>query len=216
MAIRLAYGQRQVDNLHSVFGLQDSCLPQHMLSKRRTDSNGKLMNKFEYDPDEEDDEYGNGYEDDDFTDPDQDRFDVADSVHQMLKTNYPELYGLMLMANQRILAAGSRLIWFAILGVLGLSVGIHMEWFPEVFGLPVEKLQSWWVYLLIVLAGFLLNGLVVSWLEKIAWARFRDVVHKERRKQNISVPVLLTWLEDNIELSRLAQYLQTGPVDPHG
>ncbi len=78
-----------------------------------------------------------------------------------VRRNHGELYGFMLSLNQQLSEAAVIPRWIVRFLVLVLILGLHLQWFT---GLPlpidVAKLQSWWVYGLILLFGYAVNSLI--------------------------------------------------------
>ena len=54
-----------------------------------------------------------------------------------LRERDPELYGLLLLANQKIANFGTTLIWVLGLSAIVVCVGIHQRWFSSIAGLDV-------------------------------------------------------------------------------
>lgn len=138
-------------------------------------------------------------------------FDRLEAKRQ-LKSEFPELYGRMLMANKRIAVAGAGAFGVGLIIVLGLCVAIHMAWFSSLFGMPIERFQSWWVYLLIVVSGFIVSGYYTTLSEKLAWRGCREFVHGERRKQHLSVPGLVTRADGIEEVAQMLEHLKSEPT----
>lgn len=132
----------------------------------------------------------------------------APSPASVGRSSAPELYGLLLSLQDKLdgglmtpLTVGAAL-------VNGVCLGIHLEWWRAVGPLPVEKLQSGWLYLflnVVALLGLLaIDGLVA----KRIYRRHRGLLDAGIDEAGLNRYALVTLLEGDAKLVRVAQQLK--------
>ncbi len=124
------------------------------------------------------------------------------------KNTHKDLYGMLLLVNQRLCNAGSALlIWILVVAVLALCVSIHMRWFDSIFGVPVEQVRGFGVYTLIVVVSFTLVGVLTTYREKIIYSSAKPAILENLRENDISVECLLADIVDDKKLSEIREKL---------
>ena len=130
-----------------------------------------------------------------------------ESTRVSLRDSDEELYGLLLLANQKVSNVGTMLVW--VLGIVGLliCVAIHMRWVPTLLGIPVDELRGFGVYTLIMLLVFTLFYWVTSVQERQIYGRMRPELLARLRDQQMSVQVLLARIADDDDLEDIRDQL---------
>ncbi len=141
-----------------------------------------------------------------------------------LKQDHPELYGRLLIANEKIENVGTLAVWLMLALVLGICVTIHMGWVAIVFGIPVEQLQGWGVYILIAVVCFVIYSVYTHFAEKAAYRSLRQPVMHYLNQHNLTVPWLVARTENDSSVNDISEQLKTdtssmfqgGPVRDSG
>jgi len=124
------------------------------------------------------------------------------------KEHYKPLYGLLLVANQRLEEVGDLAFWFLILLAIGCSVGLHLEWLDELAGYPLAALRNWYVYVLIWLAAFALFGIHISVGQKLVYTQLRPEIAAAMRRNGYNQYTLLAEIEGDLAVKRVAAHLK--------
>ncbi len=125
-----------------------------------------------------------------------------------LQKEHPELYGRLLMANEKLENIGTLVIWLAMMFVLALCATIHMAWVDPIFGIPVAKLQSWWVYLLIVVATFVVYCIYNEINERALYRKLKPGIVNYLNQHGLSIPWLVSQVENDDSLEEIAGQLK--------
>ena len=121
-----------------------------------------------------------------------------------LKDAHPELYGALLAANERIDRSGGNVAWvFLALFVLTILT-IVGEWVPEIFGAPIQNLQSWWIYILLAFFFFITCDWLQGKRKRAAWLRCRDGIEAEMARARVSPNRLMAYIEGKDSLDDVA------------
>jgi len=124
-----------------------------------------------------------------------------------LKETHKDLYGLLMLVNQRIDNVGTSLIWILILGVIAACVSIHMRWFDAVLGIPVEKLRGFGVYTLMAIAAFLVFVVVTEFREKRIYHAAKPEILEMLRQNDLSVEALLADIANDKNVDKIKDKL---------
>lgn len=129
-----------------------------------------------------------------------------------LQQEHPELYGRLLMANEKLENVGTLAVWLLMLFIVGLCVTIHMAWIDPLLGIPVENLQGWGVYILIALASFVIYCLYTELAEKIAYRSLKPGIMNYLAQQSLTIPWLVSQLANDSSLEEISDQLKKEPV----
>ncbi len=129
---------------------------------------------------------------------------------------HEELYGLLLMVDQKLENAGDGLVAVFIPGTLGLCVAIHLEWFPDFLGLPVAKFQSFWFFLLLGILALTIIGAGTNSQKQMIYRRFRPEILDYLATHQISGYQLIARIEGQAALSDVAEILKADATLRHG
>jgi len=124
-----------------------------------------------------------------------------------LKETHKELYGMLLVINQRIKNVGTSLIWFLGVAVLALCVAIHMRWIENVFGIPAERLRGFGVYALLVVVAFVLFALSTQFREQQIYRAAKPDILRSLKDNGISTERLLAEIADDGRLEAIREKL---------
>jgi hypothetical protein len=128
-----------------------------------------------------------------------------------LRDEHEELYGMLLLANQKIGNVGTAAVWLMIVGTITVCVGIHKNWLDNIGGIDIAKFQGWGVYVLITVVTFILFSFYTGVRERGEYQRIKPEIIKYLRQQQISIYSLLAKIEDDPNLSSIAEQLKDDP-----
>jgi hypothetical protein len=131
--------------------------------------------------------------------------DTAGGERPLVETE-PELYGHLMTLNQELSSTGAGLTLFFLIGSVVLSMSIGLGWL-DMLGVPAGWLQSWWVYLLIVLLGFMVGGALADGKSNGVFARAYSGLISMSARAGLNRFTLLARIKDDKDLSELAKYL---------
>lgn len=134
--------------------------------------------------------------------------EVHVSDESPLKETHPELYGQLLSANEQVSQAGMSYFW--ILGCLALTacIAIHREWFDKIGTLSVDKLQSFWTYVLVVGAGFVMSIYLTEFAEARVYHRWKRTITEGLEKAGMGRYPLLALLEGHVEVKSIGDLIK--------
>ncbi len=138
----------------------------------------------------------------------QDGISIGGDQSSELKKEHSELHGRLLIANERLENVGTMLIWMMLLAVVGACVALHKAWLDPVFGIPVENLQGWGVYSLILLVAFVFYSIYNEVAEKMAYRRIHPSIENYLSQNGLSLPWLVSQIEGDESLSEVAEQLK--------
>ena len=134
--------------------------------------------------------------------------DDESSDENELRSQFPELYAQMLIANERISNVGTLAIWILAAADLILCVGIHKGWVANVGGIPIAQFQSWGVYVLLSILAVIAFSVYTSVFEKRAYQQSRHTIESGLRQARKSGAWLLAQINDDDALSSLAEQMR--------
>lgn len=152
-------------------------------------------------------EFGKQFDEDE--DSDEATFRSMFAPDHALKQDHPELYGRLLIANEKVENVGTLSIWLMLAFVLGACVTIQMAWIDTVLGVPVQRLQGWGVYALIAVVSFVIYCIYTHFAEKAAFRNVRQPIIQYLNSYNLSVPWLIAQIENDSSVSDVAEQLKS-------
>jgi hypothetical protein len=133
---------------------------------------------------------------------------IVGSGNQGLADEDPDLYGMLLLADQKIGNVGTVSIWiWALLG-LGSCVGLHMRWFDALTGMDCSAFRGFGVYMLICTTAFTLFATIDSWQERSVYYSMRNEILNALQKNGRSVYSILTTIQSDELLKNIAGQLK--------
>ncbi len=133
---------------------------------------------------------------------------VVGSTKLSLADEDPDLYGMLLLADQKIGNVGTASIWiWALLG-LGLCVGLHMRWFETLTGMDCSAFRGFGVYMLICTTAFTLFATTNSWQQRNVYYGMRNEILNALQKSGRSVYSILTAIQSDDLLKNIAGQLK--------
>jgi len=139
-----------------------------------------------------------------------DEIEVIPTQHASpLRRSHEELYGFMLSVNQHLREAAIIPRWIVRLLLLSLILALHLDWLSGL-ALPFQlsKLQSWWVYGLIVVFGYAVNSMLKEWRQHQIYRQRREELLKQLNEYGIPKYRLLTQVEGDDSLDELTMMLK--------
>ena len=134
--------------------------------------------------------------------------EVRASDETPLRRTHPEMYGQLLSANEQIVHAGVSYIWIFGIFSLALCVAIHREWFKTFGSIPVEKLQSVWTYLLVVVAGYVISMYLTEFAEARVYQRWKRTIVEALEKAGMGHYHLLQQIEGHVEVKAISDLIK--------
>jgi hypothetical protein len=131
----------------------------------------------------------------------------VDEKEEELSKTEPELYGHLMTLNQELSSAGTGLTFFFLIASVLISMAIGLGWLESLFDISTDSLESWWVYLLIVILGFMIGGALADGKSKDAFARAYGNLMSMASRAGFNRYTLLARIKDDKELSELVKYL---------
>lgn len=126
-----------------------------------------------------------------------------------VRRNHEELYGFLLSLNQQLSDAAQIPRWVVRFLVLGMILALELDWFAGL-AVPIDfaKLQSWWVYGLLLLFGFAINSLLKEWRQHRIYAGRRSEFLHVLGQIGLAKYRLLTQIENDPALEEVSQMLK--------
>lgn len=126
-----------------------------------------------------------------------------------VRRNHEELYGLLLSLNHQLAQAAQIPRWIIRFLVLGTILAVHLNWLDGLH-LPIDfsKLQSWWVYGLLMLFGFAINSLFKEWRQHRIYAGRRSELVHVLQQSGLAKYRLLTQIENDAALEEVSHMLK--------
>lgn len=134
--------------------------------------------------------------------------EVRSSEETPLRRTHPEMYGQLLSANEQIVHAGISYIWILGLISLGVCLAVHREWFKALGTIPVEKLQSFWTYLLVVIGGYVISMYLTEFAEARVYHRWKRTIVEALEKAGMGHYHLLQELEGHVEVKAISDMIK--------
>ncbi len=133
---------------------------------------------------------------------------AAAIAQRPLPDRAPALVGRLLTVNEAISSSGVGPmvgIWLlAILACWGVAEG----WLTTAVGLPVEPLQSWWVYIGLMLGGLVAGASASGWTERAAFERHRESLLRAIADDGAEPFALLAELEGDERFEDVSRLLK--------
>ncbi|MDP6636836.1 MAG: hypothetical protein QGG42_18200 [Phycisphaerae bacterium] len=124
-----------------------------------------------------------------------------------LKETHKDLYGTLMVVNQRIDNVGTMLFWILGIAALAVCVSIHMRWFDSIFGVSVEQLRGFGVYSLIMIGAFVVFAIATNYKENMIYSAAKSGILESLMRDSISVESLLADIADDKKLTRIKEKL---------
>ena len=134
--------------------------------------------------------------------------EVRLSEESSIQRSYPEVYGQLLSASEQISQAGTSLIWIIGLISLGVCAAVYREWFQNFGPIPVEKLHSFWTYLLILGVGFTISMYLTELQEARVYQRWKRTLVEALERIGMGRYHLLAQLEGHVEVKAVANMIK--------
>lgn len=128
-----------------------------------------------------------------------------------LKEDHEELYGLLLLANQKISNVGTSSIWVMAIIVLAICVSLHMRWVTDIAGIPVDDFRSVGVYVLISVSTFYLYTVVTNFQERAVYLQIKPEIEIYLQRYHLSYYNLLSQIQDDDDLNDIATKIKDDP-----
>lgn len=133
---------------------------------------------------------------------------VSEKATSPLEKTHPRLYGRLLSMNEQM--AGSMIVTvtgFVLLGVLwmGLTAAWWEDWIP---GVLAEKLNVWWVYVLLGLLVLVLAGFYEDWRARWVYRSVRTELFSLLEATDLDRDLLLIRIKDDDDLVVIARQLK--------
>ena len=132
----------------------------------------------------------------------------GDPFDQCLPKEDPELYGLLLLADQKISNVGSTLVWVILVATLGSCVALHMHWLDKVTGLDFDAGRGIGVYILICVSSFAFFSFVNGILERSAYRAMREELLGVIQRRNRSIYNLIAEIQSDEDLTNIAEQIK--------
>lgn len=144
---------------------------------------------------------------------------IGVSRFSRLRAGHPRLYG-RLMSLEAQLEGGCAAYAFAAGAGAAFVFGLQVGWWEGLIGqAAVDKLSSWWAYLVLAVALFVLVSLYYDWMDKWVYRRARPELLELLREEGLDRDILLTMLDGETGLDKATRQLKLdpGPFDkPRG
>lgn len=125
-----------------------------------------------------------------------------------IQRSHPEMYGQLLSANEQISQAGTTIIWVVGLISLGVCAAIYREWFASIGPIPVEKLHSFWTYILVLGIGFTIAMYLTELAEARVYQRWKRTIVEALERAGMGRYHLLAQLEGHVEVKAVANMIK--------
>jgi hypothetical protein len=135
---------------------------------------------------------------------------VRDADTSVCASRYPRLYGRLLAVDAQVERAGSSLE-FRLPALLGLAfcASLELPWWNAWLGPGgVDHLKNWWAYLLVFVALYFTGSLAAGMLQRRAYLRVRDDLFTLMGQEDIDRDTLLSLIEGDYALARVAHQLK--------
>ncbi|MFT6836328.1 MAG: hypothetical protein ACJA0H_002377 [Francisellaceae bacterium] len=119
-----------------------------------------------------------------------------------------ELYGALLLANERISSAGGNLvIVFIILGIV-ISFGVHGHWIERWIGVDLASIHNWYFYISCPIICFLIAVMLCSIPSNRAYKRYRPDILRLANQAGMSQYRLIAMIGSDKDLKDIADCLK--------
>ena len=120
----------------------------------------------------------------------------------------PDLYGLLLLADQKISNVGTTQVWFWLMFALGLCIGLHMKWFDQATGANFDSFRGIGVYIFVWVTAFSLFVLINGMQERSMYRSMRDEILDALRRSDRSIYQLIADMQHDPSLSNISEQLK--------
>lgn len=131
-----------------------------------------------------------------------------------VEEKYPELYGILLAADEAIDLVGGiakHLMFYCAFSLLLIICLDSILWCTEI------EIDSCWLWLgrfLGIFAGCNLGNRLIVWQERRAYAQYRSAILKRMHEAGVSTEWVLTKIERDFALADVAKYLKLDRSTP--
>ena len=122
-----------------------------------------------------------------------------------LKETNKDLYGTLMLENQRLENVGTSLIWIVGVIVLASCVTIHMRWIDSLMGVPIDKLRGFGVYTLAFLVVFLIYVIITNIRENLIYKSIKPQIFQKLQENKISIEELLAEIAEDEALENIKE-----------
>lgn len=128
-----------------------------------------------------------------------------------LAHTHPDLNGVLLSVQQRLVDAGTYLVWLVRLLCLAAILCLHLELVETVGEFSLKPLRSPWIYGFLLLLAYLTNTWLVEIREAAVYSRHRQDLFDELQRTDIGLYRLVTKLDGRLEFAVLLVWLKREP-----
>lgn len=145
----------------------------------------------------------------------------SDDRRSTLQQTHPELYGALLVANERLNDSfGCGLMAVAVLSVLLPCLAIHGQVLHDFFPDPeaqriLEGLRSWWTYTIAAFVGLAFWIKVNEWIEAIGYVSERRAVEEYIAASGLNRLQVLAAIEGDGSVAIVSKRLKLQRTDDH-
>jgi hypothetical protein len=134
---------------------------------------------------------------------------VEEADTSVCAARHPRLYGRLLSLNARLEAAGGGLYRLPTLLALGFCVGVRLHWWDDWLGRElVEKLDSFWFFVLVFYVLFQALSVVTGGLQRGIYRQERDDLLALIAAESLDRDTLLAMIEGDEAVSRVGHHLK--------
>ena len=120
------------------------------------------------------------------------------SDKESLKATHPELHGVLLKYEQRMVGEGHE-IWLFLLIPILISALLQINPFIQ-NGLDLKQYQSWWLYIGLLLIGFMLNNKRLNNRVKKKYGQYKVEIINAINSSGLTVDYVLSMLAKDTSL----------------
>ena len=121
------------------------------------------------------------------------------------KEDNKELYGLLMSVNERVTNVGSNLIWILGVAVFALCVTIHMRWVDTIFGIPIDRVRGFSVYILMFLVAFVIITLFSQIRENMVYQAAKPYILRKMQESGLSAETLIAEISEDQDLKEIRE-----------
>ncbi len=127
----------------------------------------------------------------------------------LVQRNHEILYGFLLSLNEQLSFAARLICWVVRFVIFSLILAIEYDWFSNVApAIDFAKLQSLWVYGLLMLFLYAVNSMISEWRQHQIYANRRGELLQFMQESGIPKYRLLTLIDDDPSLQFAAQMIR--------
>ena len=121
------------------------------------------------------------------------------------KETHKDLYGMLMIANQRIDNVGTFLVWIIGMPTFAFCIAVHMKWLTSIWGIPVDKVRGLGVYTFIVIAASILFFIISELRELQIYKSLRTPLLQKIKNEKIKIEVLVTEISEDPALRKIKE-----------